>query len=199
MSDEFPFPKVLPEDPDEREEVLRRFAEWDGKRREAAALIEASVLYAAMSTASAERSYDLVERMGELGAPDPQSWARSEVAEDIPQEARWLILRAIWPVIDMFSPEGTRSVPAAQRLLDAGADPEDVSHAAMSGVFGALCEIDSMTAMSVPPDAPGWRLVETRFDPKAGDHVATGRHIGGLHESLSSADPSGRGGADLFE
>ncbi|HEX4018231.1 MAG TPA: hypothetical protein VHX15_15960 [Frankiaceae bacterium] len=31
-----------------------------------------------------------------------------------------------------------------------------------------------------------------------GENESTGRHIGGLHESLLSADPSGREGADLF-
>jgi hypothetical protein len=69
----------------------------------------------------------------------------------------------------------------------------------MSAVFGTLVEIDTMVAMDAPRDAPGWRLVETRFDPEADDYVPTGRHIGGLHESLSQGDPSGSGGADMFE
>jgi hypothetical protein len=200
---DWPFPRVLPEDPDEREEVLRRFAEWDRQRREAEQRIMDRAFPGADSTDPADRSYNLVERMRELGAPDPESWARSEIAGDIPQEARWLILRAIWPVIDMFSVEGIKTVPAAQRLLADGADPELLAkamrYAAGSAVFSTLYEIDSLTSVDAPRNAPGWLLVETRFDPEADDFVSTGRHVGGLHESLSSADPSGKGGADLFE
>ena len=33
----------------------------------------------------------------------------------------------------------------------------------------------------------------------ADDYVPTGRTVGGLHESLSSANQSGRDGSDLFE
>jgi hypothetical protein len=66
-------------------------------------------------------------------------------------------------------------------------------------VFGALVTIDEMTARDVPRNAPGWLLTETRYDPDADDYVPTGRTVGGLHESLSSADPSGREGSDLFE
>jgi hypothetical protein len=191
------FPAVLPEDPAERAEVLRRFAEWDRQRREA----EERFLEAWPETD--DGPYDLTERMRHLGAPDPESWADSELRENIPQEARWLILRAVWPTIDSFSREGMRATPAAARLLDAGADPGDLSTAmrcaAMSGAFGAFVTIDGMTAVDAPRNAPGWLLMETRYDPDADDYVPTGRTVGGLHESLSSADPSGREGSDLFE
>jgi hypothetical protein len=198
------FPAVLPEDPVERAEVLRRFAEWDRQQREA---FERSwEAYSARSAGTDDSPYDLTERMRRLGAPDPESWAASESRDNIPQEARWLILRALWSTIDSFAREGTegvRAAPAAARLLDAGADPGDLStamrHAAMSGVFGALVTIDEMTARHVPRNAPGWLLMETRYDPDADDYVTTGRTVGGLHESLSSADPSGREGSDLFE
>jgi len=48
-----------------------------------------------------------------------------------------------------------------------------------------------------PPEAPGWMLVEIKT-AEDGEYESTGRHIGGLHESLLSADPSGREGSDLF-
>lgn len=74
---------------------------------------------------------DLTRRMADLGAPDPASWARSEISEDIPQQARYLILRAIWP--QMIAPYADESVvrryPAAARLLDAGASFADLSTA----------------------------------------------------------------------
>lgn len=196
-----PFPAVLPEDPDERAEVLRQFAEWDRQRKDEQERVLAQ--FAAKVAEADYGPYDLTKRMRELGAPDPESWARSEQTENIPQEARWLIVRGVWPSIDSFSLEQLRATPAAARLLDAGADPGDLStamrHAAMSGAFGALVTIDGMSAMNAPLNSPGWALMETRYDPEVGDHVPTGRTVGGLHESLSSADPSGRGGSDLFE
>jgi len=33
------------------------------------------------------------------GAPDPQSWAESELSEDIPQLARFLFLRQAWRLV----------------------------------------------------------------------------------------------------
>ena len=193
-----PFPAVLPEDPDERAEVLRQFGEWDRHRRESE--LQA---WAARSSEADDGPYDLTERMRQLGAPDPESWASSELRENIPQEARWLILRALWPTIDSFSREGMKAAPAVARLLDAGADAGDLStamrYAAMSGVFGALVTIDEMTARDVPRNAPGWLLMETRYDPDADDYVPTGRTVGGLHESLGSADPNGRESSGLFE
>jgi hypothetical protein len=194
------FPAVLPEDPVERAEVLRRFGESDRQQREK---FERSWEEYSARSVGTDAPYDLTERMRQLGAPDHESWADSERRDDIPQEARWLILRALWSTIDVFAHEGMRAAPAGARLLAAGADPGDLSramrYAAMSGVFGALVTIDEMTARDVPRNAPGWLLMETRYDPDAGDYVPTGRTVGGLHESLNSADPSGREGSDLFE
>ena len=70
---------------------------------------------------------DLTRRMAELGAPDPSAWASSEVRENIAQQARYLFLRVIWPdLIDPYHDEGImRRIPAAARLLEAGASAED--------------------------------------------------------------------------
>lgn len=37
----------------------------------------------------------LTQRMADLGAPDPGQWASSELAEDIAQQARFLVLRSL--------------------------------------------------------------------------------------------------------
>jgi hypothetical protein len=39
---------------------------------------------------------ELAERFRAVGAQDPEEWAASEVAEDIPQLARFLFLRCLW-------------------------------------------------------------------------------------------------------
>jgi hypothetical protein len=148
-----------------------------------------------------ERRYDLIQRMRELGADDPERWARSELSEDIPQEARWLLLRQLWTrCIDQWTPKSIRHVPAAQRAVDAGANPRDIAQAmrmaAYAAVHSTLYAIDGPD-IDAPLDAPTWALMEIRQDDED-KKFQTGRHVGGLHESILSADPSGRDGADLW-
>jgi hypothetical protein len=183
---DFPFPAVLPEDPDERAEVLRQFEERYGKPRQ--------ILPDHLSPAVLP---DDPEEMAEL-------LRQFAIWEDIPQEARGLVISTLWPqIIDQYLPgrEGMSHVPAAQRLLAAGADPQDLSTAmraaAYAAVFGVLYRIDSMTDEDSPADAPGWMLVEVMAN-EDGDNESTGRHVAGLHESILGADPSGRDGSDLF-
>ena len=143
---------------------------------------------------------DLVRRMRDLGAPDPESWARSEVNGDVAQQARFLVLRPIWA--DAIDPLGTEDVirrhPAGARLLDAGTAPADLATllraVAYETAFYVLDRIDAGGDLDAPEDAPGWLLMETN-----GDGEPTGRGVGGLHESILSLDPSGREGSDLRE
>jgi hypothetical protein len=141
----------------------------------------------------------LTKRMRELGAPDPADWARSEVEEGIAQQARFLFLRAIWPTMiePLANPSVMRRYPAVARLLDAGADQDDLSRAlravAYETAFGVVERLDEGYDADAPDDAPGWILMETTGE------AMTGRDMGGLHESLQSLDPSGREALDLFE
>ena len=143
---------------------------------------------------------DLTRRMTELGAPDPAGWARSEIGEGIPQQARFLFLRSIWPdLIDPYKEEeAIRRIPAVARLLDAGASLPDVviglRAVAYETAFGVVERIDEGRDLDAPDDSPGWALVET--DEQS---TLTGREVGGLHESLLSLDPSGNEGSDLWE
>ncbi|GGO68199.1 hypothetical protein [Nonomuraea cavernae] len=135
-----------------------------------------------------------------LGADDPQGRALSETSEDIPQLARFLALRHIWPdlINSWAAPDALEDIPAAARLLAHGADLTDLARvaqvAAYETAFGLLY---SLTAYGrdheAPEDTPGWRLMETT---PAGE--LTGRAVQSLHESLLSMDPSGRDGQDIF-
>jgi hypothetical protein len=142
---------------------------------------------------------ELSRRMAELGAPDPSSWAASEVRENLPQQARFLFLRAMWHKdIDQYGSEAIiRAFPAGARLLDAGASPGDLSRLlraiAHEAVFSVVNRIDEGHDPDAPGDSPGWVLVETDQD------APTGRVVGGLHEDLLRLDPSGRDGSDLWE
>jgi hypothetical protein len=143
---------------------------------------------------------ELTRRMRDLGADDPAGWAASEIEEGIPQQARFLFLRRIWPdAIDGWRRgEEIRRIPAGARLLDSGASQDDLATmlraAAYEAAFTVVDRIDGGYDPDAPSDAPGWALMEVGPD----DNL-TGRVIGGLHESLLGVDPSGRDGADLWE
>jgi hypothetical protein len=139
----------------------------------------------------------LTQRLRELGAPDPENWASSELHEDIPQTAAFVAMRNLWPdlIHPWRDPEVLARVPASRALLDAGVAPEVVSKAmcvaAFQGVIGTLWELAG--GDETPAGAPWVRLMEV-----APDGQLTGRAVGGLHESLLSIDPTGEEGADFL-
>lgn len=148
----------------------------------------------------ADRSAHLRSLFASLGADDPDGWARSEIDEDIPQLARFLVLRGLWnDTIDSWrDPSAIASVAAGERLVAAGADIEDLTTfaraVAYEAVFGTLARIDEGYDPDVEDDElPGWLLMETDAD-----EAPTGRHVGSLHEDLLGLDPSGQEGADLW-
>ncbi|MCG5468924.1 hypothetical protein LADH09A_002825 [Micromonospora sp. LAH09] len=142
----------------------------------------------------------LAERFKELGAHDPEEWARSEISENIPQLARFMVLRALWR--DAISPwldaSALCDVAAARRLIAAGADPHDVLLVARVGAYeavvAAVCILDEGGDPNARESDPGWHLVETDAECNP-----TGREIGGLHESLGETDPAGDKRVDLWE
>ncbi|MQA98262.1 MAG: hypothetical protein GEV11_28035 [Streptosporangiales bacterium] len=140
----------------------------------------------------------LRDRFAALGDAEPEAAARSEVMEDVPQLARYLVLRRLWANGMSWTPEKVSQVPAARRLVEGGADPADVTRAmnaaAYDAVFAALYAI-SYGADPEEEDAalPGWCLLETTPEGEL-----TGRPLGALHEDILTLDPSGRDGADLW-
>lgn len=156
----------------------------------------------------------LVERFRAAGAHEPESWARSEILEDIPQLARYCFLRSLWPQqIDRWRQDTEwlgRSVGAAERepngmfadaglaikrLLALGATREELASiarmVAYDTAFGVVYRIDACEDADYNTDAgyPAWTLSEM-----GRDGLPTGRSIGGLHEDLLTMDPSGREG-----
>jgi hypothetical protein len=99
----------------------------------------------------------------------------------------------VWRDIDVL-----RNVPAARRLLDAGADPQDLSvamcAAALDAVFAALSRVDDGGGPSSDGGGAegGWCLVRT--DP---DGTPTRQVLHRLREDLLAQDPTGRAGVDL--
>ncbi|MFF6776942.1 hypothetical protein ACFY8W_25800 [Streptomyces sp. NPDC012637] len=134
-----------------------------------------------------------------LDAADASDWARSEIDEDQPQLARFVLLRSLWRgAIDGWAgPGALEQVAAAQRLLDAGADRSDLvllaRAVAYEAVFTAVDELDCGGDVNVSGVDAGWVVMEA-----GDDGSSTGRPLTGLHEDLLRMDPSGRDGADLW-
>ncbi|MER6569833.1 hypothetical protein ABT288_27500 [Streptomyces sp. NPDC001093] len=134
-----------------------------------------------------------------LGAADASDWARSEIVENQPQLARFVLLRSLWRgAIDGWADQGAlEQVAAARRLLDAGADRNDLvllaRAVAYEAVFAVVDELDCGGDVNVSGVDVGWVVTES-----GNDGSSTGRPLAGLHEDLLTMDPSGREGADLW-
>ncbi|MEY9949860.1 hypothetical protein [Kitasatospora sp. GAS1066B] len=134
-----------------------------------------------------------------LGALDGADWARSEISEDLPHLARFRLLRSLWrsPIDCWADPGALDQLPAAQRLVAAGADRADLvllaRAVAYEAVFTTLEELDAGGDVNVSEVGVGWVVMEAREDGSS-----TGRCLSGLHEELLTMDPSGRDGVDLW-
>lgn len=132
-----------------------------------------------------EAAGELRDRFEGLGAEDPEGWTRSEISENIPQLVRFLILRTIRrQAVDSWARAGAlTTIPAAQRLLAAGADPGDllglVQSTVHDTVFAVLECLDEGRDTEASEEHPGWSLVEV-----GGAHAGPSRRIEGLHEDL---------------
>lgn len=134
-----------------------------------------------------------------LRAADASTWARSEIDENQPQLARFVLLRSLWRgAIDGWASQGAlEQVAAARRLLDAGANRDDLvllaRAVAYEAVFAAVDELDCGGDVNVSGVDVGWAVMESGEDGSP-----TGRRLSGLHEDLLMMDPSGRDGTDLW-
>lgn len=127
------------------------------------------------------------------------------------EQLRSRLLGPLWrDAVDVWRDiDAIRNVPAARRLLDAGADPHDLSvalrAAALDAVFTALSRIDdggvddraadrpgSMDGVDDLASGGGWCLVRT-----CRDGTPTMQVLDRLREDLLAQDPSGRAGVDL--
>jgi hypothetical protein len=154
----------------------------------------------------------LVGRFEQLGASDPISQARSEVEDDLPQLARYVILHHLWTEtidpcrddlawIDNLIQDARRDPKgpfadagqALERILAAGAKPRDVGllarFLAYEAAFSVIHTLDYGYDPEREDELPGWALVERDESGQV-----TGREIDALHESLLEIDPTGREG-----
>lgn len=137
-----------------------------------------------------------------LGAPDPKSWAVSQVEEGIPQLGRFLFLRQAWkqvinPADNSWMHElaavgasGTEEAESAalNRILGAGAAPEDVTtlvRAMQWRLLFAFCYLlDDPREIEDEVAKVGWALFHTNAEGEPTIRLA------GLHEAVMETDPS---------
>jgi hypothetical protein len=145
---------------------------------------------------------ELVAGLRAAGCRDPEAWAQSELEEDIPQFARYLLCKTIWEhAIEPWRDEaGLNEFPEAQALLDGGADREQlrllagkIAYETMTAIVNAIDQGEYVGPAAVPDEAPGWVIVE--IDGKS--LKPTGRGAGFIHESILSVDPTGTEGAEF--
>lgn len=149
----------------------------------------------------------LTQLFKQLGARDPEGWARSQIQEGIPQLARYLFLRQAWGLVvgednsswidgAIAAAERRPSEPfsgvghALARLRARGAtDSEltDLVRGMQAEVLSGFCYLldDPGDLGEVGADI-GWALVQVEEDGTMVDR------IGGLHESVLDTDPTGR-------
>jgi hypothetical protein len=149
---------------------------------------------------------ELTRIFTQLGAPDPEGWAASEITEGINQLGRFLFLKGAWSHVVADddttwmdrSIEGTpvgRDRPfdgvahALRRLIDAGADRNDLNQLVRGmqvELLSGVCSLLDDAAAVEGNQYQHWVLVGV--DSAGGP----GRPILGLHESVLETDPTGR-------
>jgi hypothetical protein len=149
----------------------------------------------------------LADIFRKLGADDPESWARSQIREGIPQLARFLFLRQAWRAIvsdgdskwidwRIARAETNPDEPyagighALKELRARGATDKELTDLVRGMQAELLFQFCSLLddPGDVEPEVASisWALVQT---DEHGNVVAT---IGGLHESVLETDPTGR-------
>ena len=152
----------------------------------------------------------LTEHFRDLGAPDPEGWARSQVKEGIPQYARFVFLRQMWRNViadgdtSWIDPEIRRAErkprepgagigPALKRMLAAGVAREDIAEVVRvmqwQTVFHIAYQLSDPGVVSYPSNETprvNWTLFEVDDDGRP-------LHpIDGLYESVLDTDPTNR-------
>jgi hypothetical protein len=150
----------------------------------------------------------LRDLFSQLGAKDPEGWARSQTQEGINQLYRFLFLRQAWSnvisevdhswmdaaiAVAKAHPDAPHSGigGALGRLIKAGAARDDLSdlvRGMQAQLLFNLCYLLEDPSLLEPELAEvGWALVETDRES-----APTNTTIGGLHESVLETDPTGR-------
>lgn len=140
------------------------------------------------------RFKDLCEQLKAAGATNPKSWANSELQENIPQFARFLVLKGLTDIyrdvegnlseIESYSDEATE---AHQKLASQFDEQElkELLHFYGKSIIGKVIDMLDQGYLYDVNDNVGWSLME--LDNKG---TTTDRLIQGLHEDFLEFEES---------
>lgn len=152
----------------------------------------------------------LTEQFRAMGAFDPESWAKSQLEEGIPQYARLVFLQQAWKNIiaeddtswiDPLIQEAERrprdpgagAGPALKRMLAAGASRQDIAEVVRVMQWQVLAGLAYQLADPGVVEYPSEELPQVNWTLFEVDEDGKPLHpIDGLHESVLDTDPSGR-------
>jgi hypothetical protein len=152
----------------------------------------------------------LTEHFRALGVDNPESWAKSQLQEGIPQYARLVFLRQAWKSIvaegetawidklialskDRPQAPGAGIGPALTRILAAGACREDIGEVVRVMQWQLLFSLTYLLSDPGTVDYPSKKLPHANWALFEVDENGNPLHpISGLHESVLGTDPSGR-------
>lgn len=148
-------------------------------------------------------SKDLINSFIKLGCKEPESWAESELGEDIPQLSRYRFLRGLKVTINHYttseswidyylnsqvlSNQEKRIRDILGKIIDSGVSKQDIgllaSTISLQSVQSVLYRLDDPYDYDISDieDLPSWSLVEINDKGEP-----TGRTVNGLFESLIS-------------
>ncbi|QIG04494.1 hypothetical protein [Proteus sp. ZN5] len=140
------------------------------------------------------RFKDLCEQLKAAGATNPKSWANSELQENIPQFARFLVLKGLTDIyrdvegnlseMDIYSDE---AIEIHQKLASQFNEPElkELLHFYGKSIIGKVIDMLDQGYLYDVNDNIGWSLME--LDNKG---TTTDRLIQGLHEDFLEFEES---------
>jgi hypothetical protein len=160
--------------------------------------------------ANPEELRRLADHFRAMGAFDPESWARSQLEEGIPQYARFVFLRQAWTNIisegdtswiDPLMQESDRrprdpgagAGAALKRMLALGTSREDIAELVRVMQWHVLADLAYQLADPSVAAYPSEELPRVNWTLFEVDDDGVPLHpISGLHESVLDTDPSGR-------
>ncbi|MBI6530716.1 hypothetical protein JEP40_16535 [Proteus vulgaris] len=140
------------------------------------------------------RFMDLCEQLKIAGARNPKSWANSELQENIPQFARFLVLKGSTDIyrdvegniseMDIYSDEATEVYQKLTSQFDEQ-ELKGLLHSYGKSIIGRVINMLDEGYLYGVNDNIGWSLVELD-----GNGTTTDRLIQGLHEDFIEFEES---------
>ncbi|NBM53300.1 hypothetical protein LW139_19170 [Proteus vulgaris] len=137
---------------------------------------------------------DLCEQLKAAGATNPKSWANSELQENIPQFARFLVLKGLTDIyrdvegnineMDIYSDKANDVYQKLAPQLDKQ-ELKELLHSYGKSIIGKVIDMLDEGYLYDVNDNVGWSLME--LDDKG---TTTDRLIQGLHEDFIEFEES---------